>query len=78
MGNSWQSQDQKDFFDEHFVSYVRNSDEGKLKEFWPGIIEEWFKRWPLSEPPPETVAKEETIEKARKVWKGKKIEVSVT
>ncbi|KAF9782108.1 hypothetical protein BJ322DRAFT_1110992 [Thelephora terrestris] len=75
MGNSWQSEDQKEFFDEYLTSYCSSRDEGKLRdEFWPMVIEEWFKRWPLSEPPAELVEKKGTVEKAKKVWKEKRID----
>jgi hypothetical protein len=78
MGNSWQTQDQKEFFDEHLASYCSIRDEGKLKEgFWPMVTEEWFKRWPLSEPPADLVEKKESVEKAQKVWKEKKVDVSI-
>ena len=77
MGNSWQTQSQRDFFDKHLTSYNRSSGEGNLKDtFWLRVIKEWFELWPLSEPPSELVEKEGTLEKARKAWRGKKIEVS--
>ena len=75
MGNSWQTPDQRDFFNEHLASYTRSSNEGKLKDFWQTVTDKWFVRWPLSEPPAELVMKEGTDEKACKAWKGKKIEV---
>lgn len=77
MGKTWQSDDHKAFFDEYSTLYDSKHDEGKLKEFWPVVIEEWFKRWPLSDPPEELVAKEGVVEKACKVWKARKIEVSI-
>ena len=78
MGNSWQTAEHKAFFDEHLPSFTESSDAGKLKEqFWPMITDEWFKRWPLSKPPPEFIEKAGSIKKAQKDWKTKKIEVSV-
>ena len=77
MGTSWQTQDQKDFFDKHLALYVQNSDAGKLKDlFWPMILDKWFERWPLPEPPSESVVKEGSA-KAEKIWKAKKVEVSI-
>ena len=76
MGNSWQTPDQRDFFDKQLASYTRSCDEKKLKAFWQTVTDDWFKLWPLSEPPAELVAKEGTIEKARKKWRTRKIEVS--
>ena len=77
MGKSWQSDDHKAFFNLHIKSYSSSYDEGKLKEFWPKIMGEWFERWPLSKPLTKIIKKEETIEKARKVWKVKMTEVSI-
>ena len=78
MGSSWQTQDHKDFSDEHLASYCSNRDEGTLKDkFWPTITKEWFKRWPLSEPSAQYIKKKGTIEKARKAWEEKKVNVSI-
>ena len=77
MGKSWQSDDHKSFIIKHLTLYDRKNEEEKLKEFWPMILEEWFKRWPLSEPPEKLVTKEGTIEKARKAWKHSRTEVSI-
>lgn len=78
MPYSWQTQEQKAFFDEYLTLYCRTYDEGKLKElFWLSVTLEWFKRWPLSKPPAELIAKAGTVEKAWKVWKSRKIEVSI-
>lgn len=77
MGKSWQLQDQKDFINSHLTSYTRSSDEGKLQEFWPTFMKEWFEHWPLSEPPPELITKKGTVKKARKAWKKRKVEVSI-
>lgn len=79
MGNSWQTEEQKVWFDKHLASFVRSSEEGKLKDvFWPAIVKKWFEQWPLSNPPAELVVKEGSVEKAVSVWKSKKVEVSVT
>lgn len=77
MGNSWQTPDQRDFFDAHLTAYARSCDEGDLKSFWSTVIDDWFKLWPLSEPSDEFIAEKGTAEKARKAWKAKKIEVSI-
>ena len=78
MGNSWQTDDHKRFFDEHLASYSRSFDKGQLKDFWPAIADEWFKQWPLGDIPPELVEKKGSVEKAEKALKAKKMEVSVT
>jgi hypothetical protein len=78
MGSSWQTQDQKDFFDEHIASYCICRDEGTLREeFWPKVMKDWFERWPLSEPPTEILEKKGTIEKAQKAWMEKRVDVSI-
>lgn len=78
MGNLWQAQDQKEFFDEHLASYVHNSEARTLKTvFWPPVLAEWFKRWPLSEPPSDLVGKEGST-KAEKMWRTKRVDVSAT
>ena len=78
MGTSWQTQDQKDFFNKYLALYVQNSDAGKLKDlFWPTILDKWFEQWPLPEPLSKSVAKE-GLAKAEKIWKAKKVEVSIT
>jgi hypothetical protein len=78
MGNSWQTQEQRQFFDKHLTLYCSNRDKGNLKEdFWPMIMEEWFKLWPLAEPPAELVEKKGPVEKAQRVLKDRKIDVSV-
>ena len=41
------------------------------------VTGEWFKRWPLSEPPANFVAKQGSVEKAQKLWRSKKVEVSI-
>ena len=56
MGASWQTDDQKAFFEQHLASYTRNLDEGTLKGFWPTIADEWFKRWPVGVTPPKLAA----------------------
>lgn len=78
MGSSWQTPDQKAFFDKHLASYIHDAEDGDLQEFWKSILKEWFEAWPLSEPPAEVVQKEGTLEKAQKAWKGKKISVSIS
>ena len=79
MPESWQDEEQKLFFEENLALYSRGRDEGTLKKtFWPMIIKEWFERWPLSEPPAELVEKNQgAVEKATKVWRNKKVEVSI-
>lgn len=75
MGNSWQSLDQRAFFNKHLASYIRSVDEGSLrKSFWPKITEEWFETWPLPEPSANAIEKE-GLEKAQKTLKTKKVEV---
>ena len=73
----WES-DQKRFFEEHLASYSCSREEGSLKkEFWPKVIAEWFKEWPLSVPPAKLVEEKGSVELAEKVWRDKRIEVSV-
>ena len=75
MGNTWQTDAHRAFFEEHLTAFVTSSEEGTLKAFWPGILEKWFKSWPLSDPPHELVEKEGL--KAKKIWKYREVEVSV-
>ena len=76
MGNSWQAQDQKEFFDKHLASYVHNSKAQTLKTvFWPPVLAEWFKQWPLSEHLSDLVGKE-GLTKAEKMWRTKRVDVS--
>ena len=78
MGISWQSPEQRAFFDKHFPSYIRAADEWSLRDsFWPKILDEWLKAWPLSEPPADLVQKE-GLEKAEKIMKNKKVDVSTS
>ena len=77
MGNSWQTEDQKAFFNEHLPSFTRSSDEGSLKKFWLMVTKEWFECWPVSEPSPEFIEEKGTVEKARKALKTRKTEVSI-
>lgn len=78
MGNSWQTQGQKEFFNEHITLYCTIRDEGSLKDdFWPKVTEEWFKCWLLTEPLADLIVKKGTIEKAQRAWKDKKIDVSI-
>jgi len=74
--DKWQTPDQKVFVDNNIPLYVRSEGEN-LRDFWKKIMGEWFEAWPLSDPPAELVTKEETFEKAQKVWKARKVEVSV-
>lgn len=79
MGNTWQTKDQQEFFEEHLALYSSSRDGGKLKEeFWPMITEEFFKRWPLTEPPAELVGETGSIEKAMKAWRDRRIGVSIS
>ena len=76
MGATWQTEEQQVWFGNHLAAYSHNSDEDTLKDFWPGVIDDWFQRWPVSEPPEDEIAKAKSIEDARKAWKVKKINVS--
>ena len=77
MGSSWQTSDQKAFLDEHLAAFTLSRDKDDLKSFWSTVMFKWFERWPLSEPPAEFVEKKGTVEKARKAWRSKRIEVSI-
>jgi hypothetical protein len=76
MGNTWQTQEQKDFIDVHLAIYAKSNDGGTLNTVWPRILEKWFNQWPLDDPPAEVVEKEGSAEKAEKVWRAKRVEVS--
>ena len=77
MRTTWED-DQKRFFEERLASYSSSRDEGSLKkEFWPKVIAEWFNEWPLSAPPAKLIEEKGTVEIAEKVWKERKIEVSI-
>ena len=78
MGASWQTDDQKAFFEQHLASYTRNLDEGMLKGFWPTIADKWFKRWLVGVAPPELVTKKGSVAKAENALRTKMMEVSVT
>ena len=79
MPLSWKDNEQQRFFEVHLASYVSSLEGGKLKDsFWPMITEKWFKLWPLSEPSAELVEQQGSVDKAEKVLKTKKIEVSMT
>jgi hypothetical protein len=78
MGLCWRSKEQDEFFDQHLPTYVRGFDEKTLKDdFWPHIIEEWFEKWPLSPPSDDLVEKEGSVEKATKVLRTRKVDVSI-
>lgn len=65
----WQTEEQKQFFEHHLASFVRSYEEGTVKYFWSDMLQEWFERWPLSEPPPDMTESE---------WRTKRMEVSTT
>ena len=78
MGKSQCTKEQQYFFEEHLTSFTSSSEEGKLKDsFWPMITEKWFKLWPLSEPTADLIKQEGTVEKATRVLKAKKVDVSI-
>lgn len=77
MGASWRTQEQEAFFDENLPSFVRSFEGGEVKEFWSKIVDQWFKRWPISTPPNDLVEKKGSAEEAAKAWKAKKVEVSM-
>jgi len=72
-----QTPEQKAFVRKHISSYIHYADGKNLGEFWPGIMEEWFRTWPLSDPPADLVEKAGSLENAQKAWKRKKVEVSI-
>lgn len=74
---TWQTEEQRKFFEENLTSYVHSVEEGTTKYFWSDAVDEWFERWPLSDPSQELIEKEGSEEAARKVSKTKKIEVSI-
>ena len=78
MGNSWQEEEHKAFFEEYLALFSSSRDEGTLRsKFWPMVTEEWFKRWPLSEPPSDLVESAGSAEKALKVWRDTQVNVSI-
>lgn len=78
MGVSWQTADQKKFFEEHTPSYLQHvADETVKTLFWPGIINKWFEMWPNPEPSPELVTEHKTAKEAEKNERAKKITVSL-
>ena len=79
MGVSWQTAEQKAFIEDHLPSHHQHSQAGTLKAiFWPELIDEWFKKWPVPEPTPELVQKEGGVGKAKKAERKKKVDVSTT
>ena len=80
MRVSWRTPDQNAFIERRLPSYNQHSAAKTLKAgFWPGLISQWFERWPLPEPTPAAIEKcEGSIERARKVARRKKINVSTT
>ena len=76
MGTTWKSPEQSEFLARYVATYFECAKEGKLKEFWAEVAGEWFKCFPLGDPPAKLVQKEGSEEKAAVMVRLKKIKVS--
>lgn len=76
MGVTWKTPEQATFLASLIPTYLRHVEGGKRKEFWTILEEEWFKRFPLEDPPADLIEKEGSAEEVIKAAKKKKIVVS--
>jgi len=58
--------------------YYRHAEAKKLKDFWTTVTEDWFKRYPLEDPPAALVEKLGSQERAVGAFRGTRIKVSQT
>ena len=46
----WTTPAQHQWFQDFFPSYMEAQARGRYDNFWPKFFQEWFEKWPASEP----------------------------
>jgi len=72
----WKTPEQVAFLKGFLPTYFWHIEEGKVKDFWAEVIEEWFKHFPLRDLPSDMAKKDVSVEKACTEARARKIQVS--